>query len=221
MRGCTTVAGPEGSEASLGEDRMRKKVGFGLLGVSLSLLLSGCFMLQSFSILDYTLSPGQSTKARFTLRPSNFDQRVVGISGPQFEFVVIGIGDDSELAVQTAKWGTNGDFGGPLTMPANGTLLAAMDDTCGANGVNFTDITSVVWKLFVTPVEINDRNRYERKAVVEVGIRAKVAATVGNEEEVIGVAGEWSDTNNNNAPDGGDFYLCEGIETGWVHIIAG
>ena len=198
---------------------MRKKVGFGLLGVALSLLLSGCFMLQSFSVLDYTLSPGQVTKARFTLRPSNFDQGI-GLSGPQFEFVVIGIADDSELAVTTAKWGTNGSFGGPLTMPANGTLLTAMDDSCGANGVNFTDITGIVWKLFVTPVEINDRNRFEQKAVVEVGIKAKAAATVGNEEEIIGVAGEWNDANNNNAPDGGDFYLCEGIETGWAHIVS-
>jgi hypothetical protein len=198
---------------------MRKKVGSGLLGVALALLLSGCFMLQGFVVLDYTLSPGQKTKARFTLRPSNFDQGI-GLSGPQFEFVVIGVATDSQLAVTTAKWGTNGDFGGPLNMPANGTLLAAMAGSCSANGINFPDITGITWKLFVTPVEINDRNRFERKAVVEVGIKAKATATAGTEEEIVGVAGEWSDSNGNAAPDGPDFYLCEGIETGFVHIIA-
>ena len=45
----------------------------------------------------------------------------------------------------------------------------------------------------MTPVENNDRNAYEQKAVVEVSIKAKATATVGNEEEIIGVAGEWSD----------------------------
>ena len=170
---------------------MRKKVGFGLFGVALSLLLSGCFMLQSFTLLDYTLSPGQVTKARFTLRPSNFEQ-ITGLPGAQFEFVVIGVADDSELAVTTAKWGTNGSFGGPLTMPANGTLLAAMASSCSGDGINFNDITGITWKLFVTPIEIADRNRYEQKAVVEVNIKAKAAATVGNEEEILGVAGEWS-----------------------------
>jgi hypothetical protein len=207
-----------GSEAGLGEVHMRKKVGFGLFGVALSFLLSGCFMLQSFTLLDYTLSPGQITKARFTLRPSNFDQNI-GNPGPQFEFVVIGVADDSELAVTTAKWGTNGSFGGPLTMPANGTLLAAMASSCSGDGINFTDISGITWKLFVTPIEIADRNRYEQKAVVEVNIKAKAAATVGNEEEIFGVAGEWSDDGDNN-PDGGDFYLCEGIETSWAHIVA-
>ena len=54
---------------------------------------------------------------------------------------------------------------------------------------------------------------------MEVGIKAKATATVGNEEEIIGVAGEWSD-NGDDAPGAGDFYLCEGIETGVVHIIA-
>ena len=197
---------------------MRKKLGFGLLGGAVALLLSGCFMLQGFVVLDYTLSPGQKTKARFTLRPSNFDQEVAGISGPQYEFVVIGVANSSELAVTTAKWGTNGDFLGPLAMPANGTLLAAMEGTCNGNGINFGDITGITWKLFVTPVKINDRNRYERKAVVEVGIKAKATATAGNEEEILGVAGEWFD-DGDDAPDAGDVYLCEGIETGVVHII--
>ena len=45
-------------------------------------------MLQSFSVLDYTLNPGQGTKARFTLRPSNFDQ-VIDNQGPQYEFVIL------------------------------------------------------------------------------------------------------------------------------------
>jgi hypothetical protein len=218
MRSGTPGWGHE--NVSVGEVRMKKKVGSGLLGVAVALLLSGCFMLQGFVVVDYTLTPGQKTKARFTLRPSNFDQVSAGISGPQYEFVIIGVASDSELAVTTAKWGTNGDFLGPLTMPANGTLLAAVDaaGSCSGNGINFSDITGITWKLFVTPVKINDKNKFERKAVVEVGIKAKATATAGNEEEILGVAGEWFD-DGDDAPDAGDVYLCEGIETGWVHII--
>ena len=134
---------------------------------------------------------GAGTKAKFVLRPSNFDQEVAGISGPQYEFVVVGVETDDDLNVQTATWGTNGEFGGPMTMPANGALLTAVASSCSWAGLSFNDITGYTWKLFVTPVEIGDGNKYEKEAVVQVGVKAKGTATAANEPSVIGVAGEW------------------------------
>ena len=57
---------------------MRRKVGVVVGAAGLAFLLSSCWLLQSFSIADYTLTPGQSTKVSFTLRPMEGSLAVSG-----------------------------------------------------------------------------------------------------------------------------------------------
>lgn len=48
---------------------MKKKLLL-VLGVgALAITMSSCWILQSFTMLDYTLNIGQGTKAQFTIRP--------------------------------------------------------------------------------------------------------------------------------------------------------
>ena len=66
---------------------MRKKLGTAVGAIALTFVLSSCWALQSFGVLDYTLTPGQSTKARFVLRPAAGDRRAaLGV------FVIVGVG---------------------------------------------------------------------------------------------------------------------------------
>jgi hypothetical protein len=200
---------------------MRKKVAFAVGAAALTLLLSSCFVLQGFIVLDYTLTPTQTTKARLTLRPSNFDNQIgPPATGPQYEFVIIGVSDSGDLSAQTARWGTTGTFGGPLVMTTNGALIAAIGSGCGSNGINLQDLTGFTFKAYVTPIKIGDGAKYEKKAIVDVGIKAQADATPGDEWTVVGIAGEWVD-DGDDTPDGGDFYSCHGIGSSLVHIKAG
>jgi hypothetical protein len=189
---------------------------------AVAVLLSSCFMLNGFILLDYTLKPAQVTKARFTLRPTNFEaNNPDGFRGAQYEFVVVGVTTDGGLLAQTARWGTNGTFGGPTTMAVNGALLTEVLNTpCGSNGLDIGEITGFTWKAYVTPTKVGDGNKYEQKALVDVNIKAKAGATPGNEWNVIGVAGQWWD-DGDDAPEasGTDFYFCTGIGTSRAHII--
>lgn len=198
---------------------MRRKLGVAVSLFALTFLLSSCFLVQSFSVLDYTLNPGQQTKARFTLRPSNLDN-LTGppITGAQYEFVILGVPSGGELSVQNGRWGTNGKFGGPLLMSINGGLVAAIGSQCTSNGLNLQEITGVTWKSFITPVKIRDRNQFEQKAVVEVNFRAKATAEGGEPSQVFAVAGEWVDDDLDDIVDSDDLFACSAIESAWVHI---
>jgi hypothetical protein len=201
---------------------MRRKLG--LVGVfGLTFLLSSCFMLNGFVLLDYTLQRGQVTKARFTLRPSNFEAtNPDGFRGAQYEFVVLGVTTDGGVTATTAKWGTNGTFGGPQTMASNGALLTQIiSSSCGSNGLSIDEITGMTFKAYVTPTKKADQNKYEQKVLVDVNVKAKAAATPGTEWNVVGIAGQWWD-DGDDAPEssGTDFYFCSGIGTSRVRIIA-
>ena len=201
---------------------MRRKIASGLGGATLIWFLTSCFMLNGFVLLDYTLKPGQVTKARFTLRATNFEaNNPDGFRGAQYEFVVVGVTTDGGLTAQTAKWGTNGTFGGPTTMVANGTLLAAiMSAGCGSNGLNIVDITGMTWKAYQTPTKVADGGKYEQKLLVDVNVKAKAAAAPGDEFDVVGVAGQWWDDGDDNPESSDDFLSCYGIGTSRAHIIA-
>lgn len=199
---------------------MKKKLGFVVGALALTFMLSSCFMLVSFGILDYTLTPGQTTKARFTLRPTNFENSIgPPATGPQYEFVIIGIESGSDLQANTAKWGTTGTFGGPTTMAPNGALIGAMGSACSGHGINFQDLTGLTFKAYVTPTKIADKNKFGRSAVVEVVIKAQADASPGDEAVIFGIAGNWVD-DGNDTPDGADFFLCSGVATTRVHIVA-
>jgi len=200
---------------------MRRKIVSGLGGVTLIWFLSSCFMLNGFVLLDYTLEPNQVTKARFTLRATNFESsNPDGFRGAQYEFVVVGVTTDGGLTAGTAKWGTNGTFGGPTTMASNGTLLTAiMSAGCGSNGLDVADITGMTFKAYVTPTKIGDSNKFETKALVEVNIKAKAGATPGDEWNVVGVAGQWWDDGDDTPESGADIFFCSGIGTSRAHIV--
>jgi hypothetical protein len=206
----------------LGEGCMRRKIGFGLGGTVMVWLLSSCFMLNGFILLDYTLKPTQVTKARFTLRATSFESaNPDGFRGAQYEFVLVGVTTDGGLVSQTARWGTTGTFGGPMTMASNGTLLTAvMSSGCGSNGLDVNEITGMTFKAYVTPQKIGDGNKFEQKAIVEVGIKAKADATPGNEWNVIGVAGQWWDDGDDTPESGPDIFFCHGIGTSRARIVA-
>jgi hypothetical protein len=198
---------------------MKKKLSFALAAGALTLLMSSCFVLQSFTVLDYTLTPGQGTKVRFNLRPTS----VAAFPGRQFVFVMVGVESPagSQVTVGKATWGTNGLFGGPLPMPANGALLGAMGGgDCASNGIDYTTITGIVWKAFITPQKINDGNKFEQKSVVDVTIHAAGGATTDTNHTIIGISGEWIDNNANDTVDGADFFGCTGIASSPVYVKA-
>jgi hypothetical protein len=203
---------------------MKKKLLLVLGAGALTLVMSSCWALQSFTILDYTLTPGQVTKARFTLRPMD-----VGVKTTGRQFVIVGVdglipGDDTDIGVSNARWGTTGTFGGPYPMALQNTLITAMGMDCSASGLNFADISGVVWKAFTTPVNVNDRGRVEQKSVVEVNIKTKAAAVDATANyTIMGVAGQWNDDGDGIPEDSGstdDFYTCWAIATSSVYAKA-
>jgi hypothetical protein len=198
---------------------MRKKLSFALGIGALTLLMSSCFVLQSFTVLDYTLTPGQGTKVRFTLRPTT---ESFGAT-PQFQFVIVGVETGTNMVVGKATWGTNGLFRGPLPMPVSGALVAAMgspDSACSRNGIDLADITNITWKAFITPQKIGDGNLFDKKAVVEVNIKAGASAPTGENHIVMGVSGEWQDINTDDIVDAGDGFDCSGIASSPVYVLA-
>jgi|SRR5688572_6411814 len=190
---------------------MKKKLSL-MLGVgALAITLSSCWVLQSFTVLDYTLNIGQGTKAQFTLRPMA-DQ-----NDRQFAFVVVGVSDTNAIGVGKATWGTNGQFNGPLVMPVSAPLPAAMGSQCQSNGLNFNSVTGVTWKAYLTPQKIRDFAQVEKRAIVQVNIKAKAGATANTTEQLVGVSGIWVD-DGDSVVDSGDSFVCNGIATSGVAI---
>ena len=190
---------------------MKKKLSL-MLGVgALAITLSSCWVLQSFTVLDYTLNIGQGTKAQFTLRPMA-DQ-----NDRQFAFVVVGVSDTNAIGVGKATWGTNGQFNGPLVMPVSAPLPAAMGSQCQSNGLNFNTVTGVTWKAYLTPQKIRDFAQVEKRAIVQVNIKAKAGATANTTEQLVGVSGIWVD-DGDSVVDSGDSFVCNGIATSGVAI---
>ncbi|HWL91211.1 MAG TPA: hypothetical protein VNP90_07580 [Actinomycetota bacterium] len=202
---------------------MRKKLGFVVGAMALTFVLSSCWVLQSFTIADYTLTPGQTTKARFTLRPMGSAYAPVFTGARQFVVVGVGAigGQNTDIAVSNARWGTNGQFGGPVPMGvANGIVTSLAPGDCAQSGLDFTDISGVLWKAFATPTNKNDQGKVERRSVVEVALRAKATAVdVGENYTIMGVAGAWKD-DGDGTPEpeaSGDQYVCWAIVTASVH----
>jgi hypothetical protein len=194
---------------------MRKKLLFPLAGGAIALLMSSCFVLQSFTIVDYTLNIGQTTKARFSIRP--FD-KVSEVRA--FQFVLVGLSSSSASDIGRGKavWGTNGRFNGPLTMPANGAIATSIGTDCDSNGLNYSEIAGMSWKAYMTPQKINDNGLVEQKAVVDVNITPKDTATPGGTYTVMGIAGAWVDNNDNDTVDPADAFVCWGIGTSALFV---
>lgn len=194
---------------------MRKKLGFALGASALALLMSSCWVMQSFTVLDYTLTVGQSTKAQFTLRPT--DQT----AGPNYrQFVLIGksTSTSADLAVGQARWGTNGRFGGPYVMPSNASLPGAIGSDCTSNGIDYASITNMTWKGYITPLVVRDRGRVEQKSLVQVALKATANADPGSFYTIMGISGAWID-DGDDVPDANDTFFCGGIGTTAVYVL--
>jgi hypothetical protein len=199
---------------------MRKKLGIAVGAAALTFVLSSCWALQSFGVADYTLTPGQTTKARFVLRPA------AGSSVASRMFVIVGVGAvgfagaDTDIGVQKATWGVTGTYGGPSPMGVESSLVTSMGTDCEASGLNFANITGVLWKAFATPTNKNDKNKFEKKAVIDVVVKAKAAEVdVGSNYSIMGVVGSWTDDGDGTPEDSGstdDAYQCWGISTSSV-----
>jgi hypothetical protein len=206
---------------------MRKKLSFGLGAGLLTLVLSSCWALQNFTIGDYTLTPGQSTKAKLTLRPMGSAYAPVFTGARQFVIIGVGavnIGQDTDIGVSNAIWGVNGQLGGPLPMGIENNLVTALGTDCSASGLNFADISGVVWKAFATPTNKNDGGKVEKQSVIQVTLKAKAAAVdAGENYAIMGVVGAWQDDGDGNpeASGAGDAYQCWGISTASVHSLGG
>lgn len=205
---------------------MRKRLGFVVGAMALTVLLSSCWVMQSFVIVDYTLDPGQSTRAKLTLRPMG--EAYKGVVTGARQFLIIGVsaigGQNTDIGVTNARWGANGQFGGPIPMGVENNLVTALGDDCQGGGLNFDDITGALWKAFATPTNKNDRGKVESKSVMDVALKAKAAAVdPGENYTIMGVAGAWQDDGDGNpesADTSDDFYVCWAIATASVHAKA-
>ena len=91
---------------------------------------------------------------------------------------------------------------------------------CASNGLEYTNISGIVWKAFITPQKINDGNKFEQKSVVDVVIHAAAGADTDTNHTIIGISGEWIDQNTNDTVDSADFFGCTGIASSPVYVKA-
>jgi hypothetical protein len=184
-----------------------------LVAAVLPLVLSSCFVLQSFGVVAGTLTEGSKTTARFTLRPNS------EAPDTSYQFIVVGVDDPAQLGIGKATWGATGTFGGPVPMVARSGLPAALTaDACGASGLSFDQITGMTWKGFTTATVVNDKGKVGRAAVVDVVLSAKTTGTT-RRQTVIGVTGVWLDDGDGVVESNGDdVYRCTGIATSSVYI---
>jgi hypothetical protein len=198
---------------------MKKKLWFGAMAAGLALVTTACFSLQGFSVQDSSLSPGQATKIQFVERPT-----MPAVKDKSFQFVLIGM-NSSSLGLGKAVWGTNGRFGGPLTMAASVPLAtsATSPGECSGAGTDLSAMTGITWKAYLTPVKIADKGLVDRVAVTQVNLKAKASATPDSLVRVIGVSGAWYDNSSTGTvgvPDTGDGYACSGLAIVSVYVKA-
>ena len=150
--------------------------------------------------------------AQFALRPMD-----AGTKTNQPQFVIVGVSTGGDLTVGKATWGTNGLFGVPLPMRSEPDILTSVGTQCSSNGLNFADVTGMDWKAFLTPVSIPDRGRVEKKALVQVVVKATAGAGTGTNYGVVGISGQWDD-DGDDVVDTDDTFSCFGFATSSVHV---
>ncbi len=192
-----------------------KKVLFGTMIGALALVTVACFQLQGFLILNSLLTPGQATKVQFTLRPYSATD-----PDRNYQFILVGVQDTNDLFVGKATWGTNGKFGGPVTMNVSQAMAGAIatGNWCSTNGLDFGSITGIDWKAFVTPTKIRDRAAVDEHVIAQAVVKAKATAPAG-QHIVMGVTGAWIDDGDDVA-EPGDTFLCTGNATGVIYVEA-
>ncbi len=190
---------------------MKKLVSVAVVA-ALAFVLSSCFVIQGFIVGPGAITPGSSTKAILTLRPAS--------TSPDSErqFVVLGV-DDSDLAMGKGTWGANGLFGGPFTMgtePGFAAVLAG--EGCSSNGLDFASITGMTWKTYLTPAKVRDKGLVDKKAVVEMLVKAKATASSDTLHVLFVVTGIYDDSNDDGIVDSADAFLCGGLSSASLYV---
>ena len=185
---------------------MKRKTLLLLSAIPLTLLLSSCFVLQGFWITATSIAPGQGTKAVFQLHAYSTTK------DKGYQFVVVGVPDSGGLNIAGTKWGTNGVAGGPYAMSNEPALAAAMDTSgdCASNGFDFSDVSGVTWKSFMTPNQEADKGKVNTSDLVQTGIKAANDATAGD-YQILGVTGKYIDDNDSGTIDSDDIFACTGF----------
>jgi hypothetical protein len=201
---------------------MKKKL-FGLAMIPLVLVMTSCFTLQGFSLLKGAIAPGKSTTARFTVHPHLATKNPPYSTAYQFALVGVSVGEpsgDPALSVGKAKWGANGKFGGPQSMPVSSSLASAIDASgdCNGLGLDFSSVSSLAWKGFMTLNKIADKQKVGTSTTIDVGIKAKSAATSADAVFVLGVTGAWID-DGDGVVNSSDEFDCIGYASTWLNIV--
>jgi hypothetical protein len=185
---------------------VKKKTLLALSAVPLTLLLSSCFVLQAFSVTSTSIHPGKTTKAVFKLHAFSTTK------DKGYQFVVVGVDDGNDLKAQSTKWGTNGTAGGPFTMSASSGLATAIADSgdCVSNGFDFSAVTGITWRGYMTPNKVADKGKVNTEVIVQTTIKA-IADAPENEYQVLGVTGKWLDDGDGIIESDEDSFFCTGF----------
>ncbi len=179
---------------------------------ALAFLLSSCFTLQGFSIKVGALKPGKSTLIAVTVHPAS------STPSREYQFVLIGVDEPTDLSAGNAIWGTNGNFGGPKPMVVAPGMYASVGTDCDGGSFTLSALGSLTWKGYVTQTKVRDKGLVAQSAVIQIGLKAKKAAASHDVVEVVGVTGVWGDTTGDGvSPD--DTFACTGNGSGAVNII--
>jgi hypothetical protein len=181
-------------------------------------VLSSClFVLKGFSVKANSLSPGETTKAQFVLQPYSTEAL------KQFQFVMVGVDDTADLAVGKATWGTNGKFTGPVPMTSEPALPGVLTTAgyCSNAGLDLSDLSGITFRGFLTPTKVSNKGLVDQKAIVQVVLRTKAAASLDQSHTIVGVTGMWVDNTGSGtlgAPDLQDTFYCTGISTSSLYV---
>jgi hypothetical protein len=136
-----------------------------------------------------------------------------------YQFVLIGNDTPADLNVGSATWGTNGNFGGPKPMVVQAGLFAGIGTDCDGGSFTLSALGGLTWKGYTTQTMVRDKGLVGLSAAIQIGVKAKNAATSGDSIQVVGVTGVWVDTGGEGAITGDDTFLCTGNGSGAMNII--
>jgi hypothetical protein len=175
------------------------------------MLLSSCWTMQSFSLLDSSLARGKSTTAQFVVRPSS---SVKTSNSKLFQFVLVGVNLPADVAIGKATWnsGKNPKFGLPSPMIVSAALAGAIGTQCDSNGLTYSTITGMTWKGFLTSGMVNDKQLVDQTVSIAVKLAVRTTATRHDSVSVIGITGAWSD-DGDGILNSADSFMCTGNAT--------
>ena len=181
---------------------------------AMALLLSSCFTLQSFILQKGALAPGSSTNVLINVHPySALDNTF----RREYQFALVGVDTPGDVSVGGAKWDTKANFNGPQAMVVQSGLLTAIGTSCDASGFSLSGLSGLTWKGFTTQGNVNDKGLVSKTAQIQIALKAKGAATSGDNVQVVGVTGMWDDSTGDGVSSD-DTFACTGNGSAELYI---